>query len=406
MNKYLKFIFTAVLFAGTTGVGLAGTSYLDSLALKILNTNAALQSAVHSDRAECLSLRAENQLAAPEIEVEHLFGEKGVHDKTGVTLSQSFEWPGIYRARSRAASLAEEAMRLRREAVYRDKMLETKLLMLDIIYTRKERTLLDSVEANISEMLASTEEGFRRGELTILDVNRMRIERVSLRTRSSAASLRQTGLRASLEALAGGADVSEIWNALVEFPDESVYSEDVYARAVDESDADVAATRAELEAARARANALRMTSYPGFSIGYRYSREEGHDFHGFTAGITLPFLKKNYSAAVASEAAIAASFDLQEVRVKALSPVYSLMSEVRRLTADNAEYQRVFEESDNLRLLYMAYTGGEMNTLDYLTGVNYFLEANIAYFESLYRQYSASIKLNALLPLHYKYEYE
>lgn len=58
----------------------------------------------------------------------------------------------------------------------------------------------------------------------------------------------------------------------------------------------------------------------------------------------------------------------------------------------------MFSESDNMRLLGMAYRGGEMNSLDYLTNINYFLEARMAALESQYKREVAAVRLNSLLP--------
>ena len=51
-----------------------------------------------------------------------------------------------------------------------------------------------------------------------------------------------------------------------------------------------------------------------------------------------------------------------------------------------------------MRLLGMAYRGGEMNSLDYLTNINYFLEARMAALESQYKREVAAVRLNSLLP--------
>lgn len=398
MRKHLKTAITACALAIFGASANAGETYLDRLAADILGSNPELASMQRAAAAENLGLKAENQLEAPEIEVEHLFGDKGVKNKTGVTLSQSFDWPGAYRARSRAARLGAQANELRLKSELRNKTCEAKLLMLDIIYMRRRLALLDSTYRNISSLLEYTEKGYRSGELTILDVNRLRISRLSLRSQLSDAHSAHLSLRGSLESMAGGKDVSAVWDALNEFPAEPVYTEEVYAAAVDEGNPAIAAARAQAEALRSRAEAMRMTSYPGFSIGYRYSREEGHNFHGFAAGITLPFLKKNYEAKAAAEQAIAADFDIQSARLNALSSMYALRAEAVRLSADNEEYLRVFEESDNMRLLEMAYKGGEMNSLDYLTNINYFLEARMACLDSQYKREAAAVKLNALLP--------
>ncbi len=372
-------------------------SYLDSLAAKVLQTNPEINSLDLALKAAILDAEADNQLPAPEIEVEHLFAGKGEKDKTGVSISQSFDWPGSYRARSKAIEASRHSSSMQLNEGYRNKLLDTKMLMLDIIYTRRELSLLDSVAANIEHMLDFTTTAFRQGENTILDVNRLRIERLSLRSRRSAAEIRSAGLRTSLEALAGGADVSDVWRQLTVFPEYQDPSEEAMLEATESKSPAVAAAIARLETAKAVASAKRSGSYPGFSLGYKYAREEGHNFHGFTAGISLPFVKKNKAAAAAQLEATAAEFDLAAARAQTRADLMTSVATVEQYEADNAEYKKVYGDIDYMRLLTMAYKGGEINSVEYLTSINYFIEGYLAYLESEYNRTVASLRLDALL---------
>ena len=247
MRHSLKILILAAAYiANTMGAG-AQESYLDRLAEQILSSNPELASMRHAANAEDYSMKAGNQLDAPEIEVEHLFGEAGVKNKTGITVSQSF-WPGAYRARSKAADLSRRARQLSLQAAYRDKVQEAKLLMLDIIYCRARKDMLDSAYENVSQLLDFTVKAYDNGELTILDVNRLRLSRLSLRSQCSEARIAHQSLMSSLEALAGHRDVSSVWEALTDFPYEPILPEEAYSRAVEESNPAIAAARARAEA--------------------------------------------------------------------------------------------------------------------------------------------------------------
>lgn len=391
----LRYILLAAAMCGAACAN-AG-SYLDELAVKVLQSNPEINSLDLGLQASVLDAEADNQLPAPEIEVEHLFAGKGEKDKTGVSISQSFDWPGSYRARSKAIESMRRSSSLQLNADYRAKLLDTKMLMLDIIYTRNEISMLDSVATNIKQMLEFTTKAFHQGENTILDVNRLRIERLSLRSRRSAAQTRSAGLRTSLEALAGGADISAVWDQLTVFPAYITPSEDAMLDAVESKSPAVAAALARLESEKAVAAAKRSGSYPGFSLGYKYAREEGRNFHGFTAGISLPFVKKNKAAAAAQLEATAAEFDLAAARAQTRSELMSYIAAVERYNADNAEYRQVYSDNNYMRLLTMAYKGGEMTSLEYLTSINYFIEGYLAYLESEYNQTIAAVRLDALL---------
>ena len=341
---------------------------IDRIAAEMAGRNLAVASSSASMESDLLSLKAENQLEAPEIEFEHLWGGKGAKDKTGITVSQGFDWPGVYAARSKAISIQKQTIGLLHRANLLDKALEAKLAIYDLIYARQQLALVDTISANIGRILAATESGYRRGEYTILDVNRLKVETVNIQRRHRDIASRIAMLTASINALNGGKDASEMTDGLNAFPPEHMLSYGEYADEAERLDPTLEAARMGQQAAKQMETAEKRSSFPGFSLGYRYSREEGINFHGFTAGI---------------------------------SPIKAAYENASRLRDDNAAFAAVFENSDNIRLLSRAYAGGQMSSVEYLTDINYFLDANLTYLQSRYDYAIALAQLNRYTLLQY-----
>ena len=85
-------------------LSLSGLSVCASDFDKVLDTvvsnNLALKYTDSENEAAIASMKAENTLDAPEIGFESLWGAKGIGDKRNFSVSQGFDWPGVYAAGS------------------------------------------------------------------------------------------------------------------------------------------------------------------------------------------------------------------------------------------------------------------------------------------------------------------
>ncbi len=105
----------------------------------VIANNPDLASQAESARAAGLSLGAENNLQDPEVEFDRAWGTTAdTGNKWGLSVSQSFEWPGVYAARNKAARAGRSALQREHEAKVLDKELETRLLLLDIVNANKQ----------------------------------------------------------------------------------------------------------------------------------------------------------------------------------------------------------------------------------------------------------------------------
>ena len=152
----------------------------DQLLNSVLSNNQAVASSRYANESELLNLKSENNLPDPEVEVEYQWGRHEVGDKFDINVSQGFDWPGVYRARGKAIATASRAMEFLDRSNYIDKKLEIKLLFIDIINARKNISLLKSRIGIMDELIDKYTHGQERGELTILDINKIKIERAKL----------------------------------------------------------------------------------------------------------------------------------------------------------------------------------------------------------------------------------
>ena len=117
-------------------LGLLASDFDDVLDTVVKN-NLGLKYGLADKEASIAEMKSENTLEAPEVGFESLWGMKGIGDKRNFSISQSFDWPGVYAARSEAVRKSETAMQYLRESAVIDTRMEVRMLLLDIIYARQ-----------------------------------------------------------------------------------------------------------------------------------------------------------------------------------------------------------------------------------------------------------------------------
>lgn len=352
------------------------TADYDAIVNSIVANNLALKAERASLQSQGLEIKAENNLSDPEIGFEHQWGTYGT--KWNISVSQSFDWPGAYSARSKASNKAEDAFAM----LYRNKenqlRLDARRLLIDISYCLQRRNLTVAVADNISRLNELISKAYEHGQATILDISKINLRMAESQAALETIDSELASLRGDLIALNGNQNISV--DGLEKYDDERLLSEERYLDAIDHSDAMAASLRAEADYQLARSRAARMGNYPGFSLGYVHNVELGDHFNGFSVGVSLPFFSNRHKSSSARLAAEAAETAVIDYRISAQTRIVTEYAAAKRIKKRIEAYDAVFaNDIDYLALLKKSFDGGQINVLDYLLEVNYFTEARIAY---------------------------
>ena len=150
-------------------------SIVDNIAIN----NKEVTAAIAQDASVNASLSINNRLPAPELSFGHLWGQRGIGNKWNVEVSQSFDWPGMYSARreaNRYQSLASEASVAK--SIY-DARCNTAHALISAIYYDKLTQLYSSNLSRVDSLLDLYNRGYKMGEISILDVNKLKIDRIA-----------------------------------------------------------------------------------------------------------------------------------------------------------------------------------------------------------------------------------
>lgn len=375
------------LFLLSVGVHAAG---IDSLAINYAKLNPEVQAASFEIESEYQNSLDANMLSGPEAEFEYKFGKE--ENRWGVSVGQSFDWPGLYSARSKANKYRSYSATLLRSTFLSDKALEIKLAVQT--YCRA-RDLYETYSATISHfgmLKAAYEKNLARGECTILDVKRIEIECFK-------AAVEQKEVESELKAAAalllslGDQELLDAAN-IYTFKPSAPASFDYYFHAMENGSTLLAYHKSQSQLAMAEASVARRSALPSFKLSFVHDFEEGSHFNGFGIGIALPTWNRSHRTAAAKAEYNARMNDALDCH-KQLST--ALMAEYAHATDIYPNLQAsgsVFADNDYPALLKKALDAGQITLFQYISEYVEYNGAKTTYINLLYDYAEALARLN------------
>lgn len=346
---------------------------------RILDGNPTLTALKAVNTADIAGQRAENALPGPEVEFEHMWGV-GTDNKWSAGVSQGFDWPGVYKARSRAADAAERAGQLTYMSRYQDIRLEARQLIIRYQFASQRLSLVDGMIADLTEIGENLDVALEHGLVTILDAKKASIELANLGIERDKIVNELQSIKGLINELAGReVDWSDNeLGAAVLASTGSFESLDSYLDTARKSDMSLAAAEAVAEADRQRAAAMRASLAPSFSLGYRHAFEEGHHFNGFAVSVELPSwgFKSYHNAAKTTE--LAATQTLETADAALYTRIRSDYNRAELLRKNITVMRSTGLNGNYLSLIEQAFHGGELSAMDYLREQTYYREARLA----------------------------
>lgn len=384
-----------IILMAVIGIAMIGKaqSFEDALYL-IANNNAELKAQIEANELVVQSAKSENVLVAPELGYEHNWSNRGLGTKWGFSVTQSFDWPGIYGKRGKAIDATKSAMEFLNKSNQVDKLLQIKLAIIDIVNINEQIKLWQQLEQNMLQLHDKYQMAYQNGEVSILDVNKIKIQCVSVSRQLSQLDIQRQVLYSSLVAMNGGNDCAELVAKLMAYPADELKGEEEYVNRLNDFDPEIQYEQFMATSEVYSAQAARMNRYPGLSLGYKYTNELGDVFNGFTIGVSLPFFSQKSKIKATQAAANAREHQLQQLKIEKLAAIYAQRHKVINLKREIEEYKPIFEQSDNLDLLKKSLDAGQISLIEYLQEVNFFMSARQDYMEVIYQYHLTLASLN------------
>lgn len=386
--------FSISLMALTLSVCSASASDFDKVLNTVVSNNMALKYADAENQAAIASLKSENTLDAPEIGFESLWGAKGIGDKRNFSISQGFDWPGVYTARREAIRKSQAAMQYLQESAMIEARQEVRLLLIDIIYAKQRIAATEKICDGLSSLQKTFRKAVDEGNETKLDYNKSVIEKIAAERELKTLRGEYAAMLASLRAMNGGKDVEDLVASVGNvYPEVDLASLRPDVENIRAKDPAIAAMKADAEVQKSLLKVEKRSLLLGFTLGYSHEWEMGDRFNGFSVAVSLPFITGNKKVK-ASRLQVRASEMQQEMELirlsAAMSGDYEKALQYRELLD---QYEDIMNDNSDFELLKKAFDGGQINFLTYMQELNYFLAARRDFLETLYNYNCALARL-------------
>ena len=342
-----------------------GSSNLGQVLSEIERNNLRLQAMRLDNKAESHNIDAENRPEATSVEYSPFFRREvsGIASSE-LVVSQEFDFPAIYGARSKSGQLRKENLNIRYMALRRELLLDAKQKYLDLILLSQNGKILAERMANSDELLALYDKKFRQGDATVIEINKIKMERMNLQTELLQNESDIRNLKSSLSAL--NADRPLPLDS-VDYPDmPPLASYDSFRESVLANDITIKTSQSDVKVAEQELRVTKQGWLPKLSIGYRRNTEIDEASNGFLVGASFNLFSNGSRVKSSRIKKEAAELALDNARIEVEAELRELYDELAKIS----EMLKIYDiglMNESLRLLRKSVEYGNTPLLDYYT---------------------------------------
>ena len=353
---------------------------IDHVLQSIEQNNKELQSALQLTQAQKMENRTANNLPDPTVSYSSFYKNgAGPGHGTEFVASQGFDFPTQYITRNRQADLANEALSKEQLAIRRDILLKAKTLCLDLILLNQEKALMDIRKQNADELEALYAQRLEAGDANILEVNKIKMERMNVQTE---VAQNHASHRNALQALLAMNGNMPLEFAETQYPEvKEILDFNTLRDEVIASDLDLQALSFATKAAEKQVSVNKQDWLPKLEAGFRRNTDTEMSMNGFVVGGSIPLFSNRKKVQIAKAQAISAQLMQEDAKLQVENNLMGLYNEMTQLKeAMNAYDVPLLHRS--LDLLKQALKEGQISLIEY------FVEA-----ESVYKNLQARMQL-------------
>ena len=361
------------------------TESIDSVLAAVERNNLELRALQQNNEASRLEIQSQNNLQQ-DISVSYSpFFSRGYDgvSSSELVVSMGFDFPSQYVSRSKSGKLQNQALDMQYALQRRDILLQAQLLCLDLVRLNQEKELLDTRMANADELLTLMEKRFTEGGANIIEVNKVKMERMNVRTLAAQNEAARQNALQSLRAMNGNIPVELL---AAEYPAVSdIVDYDEFYAEVMATDAGILSAEASVDAAAQEIKVNRQNWLPKFEVGYRRNTAMTEASHGFLVGASLPIFSSRNKTKIAEARHTAAQSELENARLQAETQLQSRYNELQQIRSAVQTYDVPLMHS-TLDALKSAVLAGQMSVIDYYVEADN-VYGNLSTYLSLENQY-------------------
>ena len=354
---------------------------IDQVLKSIETNNKSLQTNTKMTDAQKLEAQTGKFLANPSVEWEQMWGNRNnPGSEYTLTVKQSLDFPTTYSNKNKLANLKANMIGFQSAAYRQQLLLNAKQTCIEIIYLRKQKSLLDERLANAETMFALYKKRFESGDANQLELNKIQLELLNAQNQSRLNKAALTAAEEQLRNLNGGKPIT--FDA-TDYPagEELINFEQLQA-AFMEADPNLKSLTGDQEIANREVKLSRSLTLPKFDVGYKRNAASDHvASNGFMVGVSIPLFENKNTVKKAKAQAEFATASLEDNRLNLKTNLQQLYQQAEALQISRADYAKVLEQQRNIELLNKALNAGQLSVIDYFTELTTIYDSHQSYLD-------------------------
>jgi cobalt-zinc-cadmium efflux system outer membrane protein len=350
-------------------VGLLGTNLavytqasLDTLLTRVYQNSPAITGAGQYYENVRIASRTNLFPENPEIEYAYLWGSpENLGDRTDFSISQSFEFPGVYTKRAKLSKGGVEKASDIVNNVKQETLLEAKKLWIEKVYLNRIQLIVLNRLEKAEQVNSYLRIQFESGEISKLRYNKVQLLMSSLRSEMRQLEAESAALDTRITWISGG-------NYLV-IEDSSYYFQEqtlldsVLQRSL--SGPLYQAYLKQVELQNLQMKLTRASGMPKFKTGYYSEKVLGAQFQGVQLGITIPIWENANKVKAAEGEIISAELAADKYRTNEMSNIIQLHTKYTSYQTQREELSSALEQGNDPEILALAFEAGEISLIEY-----------------------------------------
>ena len=354
---------------------------IDQVLKSIETNNKSLQANTKMTDAQKLEAQTGKFLANPSVEWEQMWGNRNnPGSEYTLTVKQSLDFPTTYSNKNKLANLKANTIGFQSAAYRQQLLLNAKQTCIEIIYLRKQKSLLDERLANAETMLALYKKRFESGDANQLELNKIQLELLNAQNQSRLNKAALTAAEEQLRNLNGGKPIT--FDATDYPAGEELINFDQLQAAFMEADPNLKSLTGDQEIANREVKLSRSLTLPKFDVGYKRNAASDHvASNGFMVGVSIPLFENKNTVKKAKAQAEFATASLEDNRLNLKTNLQQLYQQAEALQISRADYAKVLEQQRNIELLNKALNAGQLSVIDYFTELTTIYDSHQSYLD-------------------------
>jgi len=359
-----------ILATLTFGFGYS-QSTIDKVLLEIAKNNKTIQANTHYWNAQKVQYKTGNSLYNPTVEYDYLKGSPAnAGNQTDIIVTQSFDFPTVYGKKNELAKQLSTQADLQLKAANQALLLEAKKICIELVYRNKLQVPLTKRKEATEKWLANFKKKLDNGDGTILDVNKAEIQLLEIKKQFQDNASEIVKLNEKLTSLNGGTAINLV--DVVYFDVPAIPNFETLEKEIEAQDYIRKTLEQEKVIAQKQIDVSKALALPKMELGYHYQGILGQTYNGIHTGISLPLWESKNTVKLQKAKMTYAEGALTEHSNERFFELKQLYGRYESLKSILADYEKINQSVEPIRLLDKALVAGQLSVLEYFVEMNYY----------------------------------